>query len=672
MRRLVVALVAATALAVFASGAASGHALLVSADPAPNSSVAKAPATITLTFTESPDPKLSSVQVLDSGGRSVSTSAATTVPGSSDELRVSVGSLPDGVYTVAWRTVSSVDGHIAAGSYAFAVGSATVLANGTTGGSSAAGTSQGVGGGSALTILGRWLLFLGLLGLVGGGIVGALLDYRLEGAGAGESAILRLAAVELLVGVVGTLLLLAGQISDSGAAIADIPGTTLGRDVLLRLGPLPFAAVFLALEASSKRRGTGPAAHPWLLLSGIAAAAALLIEAYLSHATSEALPVAEVLFQWFHLVAVGLWLGGLVVLLLQIRGGATKGKADIARRFANLAGLGLAAVVVTGLIRAIVEIGTLDALVSTDFGRLVLIKVALLLPLAGLGALNHFRNVPGAIANLGPLRRTGSVEITLGTIILLVAAILVNLAPPAEVQAAQAAPAVTPGSAPLVASGSDFATTVRLKLEVSPGVVGLNTFRATLVDYDTGKPIDASALRLSFSIPSRPDLGASTLTLTNSGNGVFTGSGANLSLEGTWRIAAFVTEPTSSAEIDLSATVHSPPEQIDVNRVPGLPTLYTVHLGSGQTVQIYLDPGTPGDNLLHATWFGADGHEMPVSDVAMSEVSPSSATLTPQILDSGHEAAPVNVASLPATFEITATGPGGSSFSVRLQIDKNS
>ena len=85
-------------------------------------------------------------------------------------------------------------------------------------------------------------------------------------------------------------------------------------------------------------------------------------------------------------MAVGLWLGGLVVLLLQVRGVETISKAQIARRFANLAGLGLAAVVVTGTLRAIVDIGSLDALFSTDFGRLVLLKVALLVPIAGLGS----------------------------------------------------------------------------------------------------------------------------------------------------------------------------------------------------------------------------------------------------------------------------------------------
>jgi len=156
--------------------------------------------------------------------------------------------------------------------------------------------------------------------------------------------------------------------------------------------------------------------------------------------------------------------------------------------------------------------------------------------------------------------------------------------------------------------------------------------------------------------------------------GVLTATGANLSLAGTWLVAALVTEAATSVEVDLQVTVQATSQQIDVNRVPGLPTIYTVHLGSGRTVQIYLDPGKPGANLLHATWFDATGHEMPVSDVTMAQIvqSGASVALQPQILDSGHEAAPVQVEILPATFALAATGPGGVALQTQLQISLSS
>src|SRR2546425_1054935 len=59
----------------------------------------------------------------------------------------------------------------------------------------------------------------------------------------------------------------------------------------------------------------------------------------------------------------------------------------------------------------------------------------------------------------------------------------------------------------VVVVGSNFATTVRVRLTVTPGTVGPNEFQARVTDYDPGRPAPATAVRLQFSLPSRPDLG---------------------------------------------------------------------------------------------------------------------------------------------------------------------
>ena len=671
MRRAFVAVIAALAIGAGMVSAASAHALLQSADPAPNSVLRTVPAAVTLTFTEAPDPKLSSIRIIDSAGAARSTGPISAVPGNADALSIQPGPLPDGVYTVAWRTVSAEDGHIAAGSYAFSIGT-TAPPVGTTSTAPTTETASGGSGSSGVSpavVIARWVLYLGLLGLLGAAFLGAVLlpgEMRLP---------LRLAIAELAVALVGSVLLVAFQIGDAGASLADLPGTSLGRDAVLRLAPLVLASGLLGAATHATERFR----RALLAATGVLAAIALLVEAVLSHAASQSPATAQIAVQWLHLAAVGLWLGGLVALLIELRGPSTPTKGQLARRFATLAGFGLGAVALTGVLRSIADIGSVDALVSTDFGRLVLLKTGLLVPIAALGALNHFRNVPRADSSLAPLRRSGSVELTLGAVALVVASILVNIAPPTEVAAAAGGNAAqvahanaTP--APLVVTGPDFGTTVRLQLTVSPGVVGSNEFRARVTDYDTGAPTNATAMRLSFSLPARPDIGSSALALVRQPDGTFAGTGANLSLDGTWRLAALVTEPATSVEVDLELAVRSSPPQVDVNRVPGLPTIYTVHLGNGQTVQIYLDPGTPGPNLLHATWFDATGHEMPVSSVTMTEVlaSGESLPLQPQILDPGHEAAPVQVASLPATFHVSATDPGGAALAAELQITQSS
>src|SRR5207247_4216953 len=119
-RGLLLAALLAGALAL--PRGALGHALLISADPASGSTVVTAPASVVLTFGEAPDPRLSRVKVLDTGGADHASGAVQAVPGQPTRLRVPVGPLPDGVYTVTWRTISSVDGHVVTGAFAFGVG----------------------------------------------------------------------------------------------------------------------------------------------------------------------------------------------------------------------------------------------------------------------------------------------------------------------------------------------------------------------------------------------------------------------------------------------------------------------------------------------------------------------------------------------------------------------
>src|SRR5439155_14125861 len=142
----------------FMSPSASAHALLKTSEPADGSQLQKSPSAVLLTFTEDPDPALSIVHVIDSNANDVEKGKARAVPGAPDELIVDVGTLPNGVYTVSWRTVSRVDGHVTAGAFAFGIGvspQGTVLPKARTPGP------------SVLTVVARWLFYMGLFLLLG-------------------------------------------------------------------------------------------------------------------------------------------------------------------------------------------------------------------------------------------------------------------------------------------------------------------------------------------------------------------------------------------------------------------------------------------------------------------------------------------------------------------------
>jgi copper transport protein len=643
------------------AGSAAAHALPQSSDPSAGANLATAPTAVTITFGERPDPELSTIKVLDTGGNVVSTGPTTAITADVLKLTVALKPLSPGVYTVAWRTVSAVDGHLATGSFAFGVDAA--LSSAGAGATAGQGTTSGATGPSAGAIAGRWLLFLGLLALLGAATFGILV--------ASPSTALhrRLLPVAWLLAAAGSGIVIAVEIADSGADPGEILGSSIGGSILLRGVPLLVAGIGVVIAW----RRPGRAA---LAMVALGAAGALLADVLMSHAAAGSNPV-DVAVQALHVVAVGLWLGGLAGLLVTIGRTADDRTARAARRFSWLATIGIAIVAVTGLLRAIAEVGTADALVTSDFGHLVIAKTALLATLAALGAVNHFRNVPAAGRSVTGLRRVGSVELLVGGTVLLLTASLVNLAPPVEVAAANAPPSPSPNPAPVIVDGNDFGTSVKVRLEVSPGTAGFDTFTATVTDYDSGAPVTADGVTLRFVFPARSDVGNSRLDLPPTGPGVFAATGTNLSLEGTWQITGLVSRGASSVEVPLELTtrasgpaVASPTPSIDVIAVPGLPTIYTVHLSAGRTVQVYLDPGKHGANEVHATFFDAAGNELPVASVTMA-LGPKGGPpepLTPRQLEPGHFVADTTLAAGTYTLSISGPAPNGDPLATSLDI----
>jgi copper transport protein len=681
------ALAAALIAVVATTPAALAHALLQSSDPVAGTTLSTVPTQVTIEFGEPPDPKLSSIKVLDTSGAPVTSGPAVAVAGQPAQLRVPLGPLAPGWYTVAWRTVSAVDGHAAAGSFAFgvagpsgAISSAAPpgapIGSAGPGGSSGAAAGAEVassGGPSPIDIGGRFVLYVGLALLLGlallGGVIAPLAGRPAAGA----------FVVAWVIAVLGASLVIVAELTDVGVDLGTALGTSIGGSILARAATSIAAGVgVLVLARWPARRGEG------LGIIAASAAAAMLVDAANSHAAAGTYPILDIAVQWIHVAAVGLWIGGLAGLLVTVRGAPDERKARAARHFSRAAVVGIAVVAMSGLWRGIAEIGTFDALIGTDFGRLVIAKACLLAVLAGMGALNRWRSVPAASRTLEPLRRVGSVELLVGATALLLAAALVNVSPPAAsaagsggTQAATSsptpAPSVTPTAtpSPLTATGHDFGTSVNLRLDVSPGSAGPNDLHVTVTDFDTGAPISPPGVTLRFVLPARSDVGESRLDLAPTGTpGMFAATGANLSLSGTWSITALV-ETSPPVEVPLQLTVPTPPLQVDVNRALGQPTLYTVHLSNGRTAQLYLDQWAATTADLHVTYFSAAGTELPVTGI-MATVAAAGGTpgaLPLSQLEPGHVVGHVRTtAGTPLTVEVMGTVPGGERLDFRLDI----
>jgi hypothetical protein len=232
----------------------------------------------------------------------------------------------------------------------------------------------------------------------------------------------------------------------------------------------------------------------------------------------------------------------------------------------------------------------------------------------------------------------------------------VNLTPPTS-----AGGPVEPAARPIIALGSDFGTSVKVRLVGSPGAAGTNQFDVAVVDYDTGEPVAASGVGLRFELASRAGVEPSTLRLDPVGPGRFGGPGANLSIDGIWRLTATVAAGSGAVEVPLLAVTSTPPQPVDVLVSPDVPTIYTIQLGSPGFVQVYLDPGGAGPNELHVTFFDSAGSELPVDAVTIATRSETggAAILTPRLLEPGHFVASVEATAGPLEVDAIGPLPGG-------------
>jgi copper transport protein len=659
-RRLLVVVAGACLLLVLAAPAAGAHALLRSSDPAGGASLDQAPQQVTLTFTEPPDPALSSAHVLDATGRAVERGRARVVAGKPLVLEVPLGQLGDGTYTVSWRVVSRTDGHLTSGAFAFGVGvAAPVVAAG--GGRAAAPATPPP---SPLEVAGRWALDWGLILLVGAVAAGLLVFRR---AAVGLSRWLLVAAVA--VAIAGLAASVAAERARADVSLGDLLASSTGGKLVWQAGLLGVTAVGLAAVLR------WPGRRELLGLLGLGAAATMLAHVLAGHAASGHLAALNLLAQWVHLLAVGVWVGGFLWLLLGIRG-ATSGGEEVERvaavgRFSRLATVALALVGLTGLARAWVEVGSWHGLADTSFGRTLLVKAALVAGLVAIGAANRFRIVPALRTGRARLRTlAGTVRAELAIVIpILLAAALLSELPPAEF-VSQAAASRQPPPA-VVVNGSDFATTTRVQLTVTPGGAGPNRFVAKVVDYDSGQPVPAQRVALSFSLPSRPDVGASSLELKPAGQGAWQGQGSQLSIAGHWSISVLVARPGGAVTVPLHLQTRTtePAQQVRISRQPGQPTVYTITLTQGGSLQAYLDPGKPGRNILHLTWFNPQGAELPISTARASASTPAGAAeqLSLTRFSAGHFVANLDLSTGSWSFTVDATTKAGTATSAKFE-----
>ncbi|MGP4083128.1 copper resistance CopC/CopD family protein [Streptomyces sp. KR55] len=388
VRSLVLLLLTAVGLLLAGAAPASAHAALTGSDPQQGAVVDKAPAQVSLTFSETVSLSDDSLRVLDPKGERADTGAASNVSGTTYAVKLHSG-LPDGTYTVTYQVVSA-DSHPVSGAYTFSIGapsSTSVTVSDQTAGGGVVGWLYGFG---------RYMSYAGFTVLAGG----AAFVLACWPRGSGVRAVQRLVVsgwVALTAATLG-LLLLRGSYTSSGKfgdvfdldLLGQVLQTKTGAALVSRLLLLAAAALFIAVlfgaydkrEEEEKRDLTfGLAVGGGVVAAGIAATWAMAEHASVGLQAGIAMPVDVV-----HLLAVAAWLGGLCALLVSLYWAPTEAALDAGavRRFSQIAFGSVVALVATGLYQSWRQVGSWTALTGTRYGQLLLVKVGLVVLLVGI------------------------------------------------------------------------------------------------------------------------------------------------------------------------------------------------------------------------------------------------------------------------------------------------
>ncbi|MFJ9676035.1 copper resistance protein CopC [Streptomyces sp. NPDC101221] len=591
-------------LVLAGAGPASAHAALTSTDPGDGTVLDRAPAHVTLTFSESVGLRDDSFRVLDPGGHRLHTGEAGRADGRSDTARVALpGKLGEGTYTVAWRVVSA-DSHPVSGAFTFSVGAPS---------RSAAPVATGPAEDpltATLHKIARYLSYLAAALLIGAAAFVALCRPP-------DPAPLRrpMAAAwwTLLEATLALLVLRAPYEAGTGpsaalgpAALRDTLTTRPGALLLTRLGLLVPVGLYLVraarpvrpvrVDRRDRRRGgrTLAAAVGAVLAVGLA-----LTWAAAEHAAAGIQVPVAMTSSVLHLLATAVWLGGLVALLVTLRAPrSSPDTAGVVARFSRTAFAAVTVLVVTGVYQSWRGLGSWQALTGSAYGRLLLAKVVLVAVLLAAAAVSRRWTaalVTAPVAVREPERVPERIPQPAG-------------GPPPE--APKSPPPPGPDAAPCT--------------DADPGT-----------DTDAGDAGAGPALRrgLYRSVLVEAVVAAVVLGVTT----VLTATPPGRSVEEAARAAV----PAGGV---LPASVTTIPFQVGAS-------------GRG-TVQITLDPGRTGDNAVQAVVFGPDGSLAAVPELRLSftlpdkDVGPIEADLADR---GGYWSANTVTLPLPGTWTMKAT-----------------
>jgi copper transport protein len=368
----------------------------------------------------------------------------------------------------------------------------------------------------------------------------------------------------------------------AGAGLGSLLGPSLlsatasseaGRMLLVRA----ILAAGLALALLPTWRQGAPPSTPRRAVAGAAAVGLVVSTAAIGHPVAGSWPGLAVAVAVVHAGAMAVWLGGLAALLAGVLrpGAAAEDLAAALPRWSRIAFGAVVALVVSGTVQAVREVGSPTALFATTYGWVLVAKLLLVVVLLAAAGVSRVwvqqrlgvrrtrprgqRSVTAhAFAAIAPggdvgeqdgaadlrgrlqseaaaehvpeLRRSVLVEATVAAVVLALAAVLVGT-PPARSAVSQPIDVTLP----LQGSGGPSGS---VEVSVDPAQPGPNTLHIYLFD-DAGRLTQPAGISVSLTEPSQ-DIGPLDVRLEPAGPGHYVGDGMNIPRVGTWTLAVSV------------------------------------------------------------------------------------------------------------------------------------
>ena len=500
------------AVAVVPARTAFAHAELLSSDPPAGAQLVVAPSVVTLQFNEAVEFVADSIRLIDAAGETLDGVGVPIHPGGGATASATLPALVEGGYVVAWNVVSA-DGHPANGAFTFVVGTGAAPDA-----SVVTGASAGSGNGSAGVVLKvlRALGYLGLMVSLGLWSFVLLVDRHAQadrvlqalvtcgGALVVASSLARIPAQSAYTGL-GWRTVVDQDIGTAWIALAAV-------GAVLALAPIDWARVARSAQG--------------VVLAALAVGAGVAI-AYGGHGAVGRAHVLGLVATVVHVVAASVWVGGLVGLARRWSAGPVERRWVVAASFSTVAMFAAVVVVASGTAQSLRQLDTWSEVTGTDFGKTLIVKVALVVVLLVL-AFTSRRSVSSQHPRLG---RVVAAEVAATVLILGVTGLLAGSSPvKADPRPSEQGTIEQPGGGTVEVEQGDRVATVA----VSPGTAGSNEIDVSVFNrVDRGELPDELTVEIA---PADGSVGALDVVVEPVSESRVIAPAAQFTFPGTWNV----------------------------------------------------------------------------------------------------------------------------------------